>query len=1754
MIDTHMEKAMGRFQSEFNQDLQKLTPAQLKARRSAASKLAAAVGFGLEHLEERALFTVTPVANPGGPYTVNEGSSITLNASGSTGSIVKYEWDLKYNGSFVDQVNTSNPQLSYTAGAAKTATIALEVVDSSNTTSAPVTGTITINDVLPVITVTGGGNVNRGDTVPISWTYVDPGKEPISNWVVDWGDGTSTDTLASSANSDSHVYASDGTFTITVTSHQSVLGNDVTSSGTSSATVAAVNPVITLTGDSHVNELASYTLGFSAVDPSGIDTWAIDWGDGSQTDVLPGTATTDTHTYATHGTYTVTATAIDPAGDSSQAIKTVIADDVAPAPTIAGTPGAAINEGDTISLTATPNDPGSATTSYAWTVTKDGQPFTLPNGTVTNASTLSFVAGYKGSYVATVVVTDDANETGTVSTSSITANAVAPTVAITGASTPINKGDTISLTATPSDPGTGDTYTYLWSVTLGGNAYTDLGGASTTGSTFSFVAGRSGNYIVSVTVTDRDNGTGSASTGTIVADAVAPTVSVTGASTPIGEGTAISLTATPTDTGTDESFTYNWTVTKDGNAFNLPSPINTSSSELTFTPEDQGTYVATCTVTDSDGTQGSGNTGSIVVQDVAPTVSITGVPGSINEGTAINLTANPSEASSTRTYSYAWSVDTYANNTATPYTLPNGAVTDEQSFSFTPPTGATYIIHCTVTDDEGGQTTASSGQIAVANVPPTSTITGTPNAAVDEGTAVNLSASGSEPGSGHTFTYQWSVSDQHGASAPLSGGVASASDENGPNETAAQAFDGNINTKWLMFENTGWLEYDLGSSPAAVTQYNISSASDWPTRDPQSWQFQGSNNGSSWTTLDTQTSQSFSGALTTNDYPISNTTAYRYYRLNITANDGAGDTQLSELTLLAAGPQVVYTSSNSTANFTPVADGPYTATLTTTDENSHSSTQTVPFTVANVPPTVTIAGEPNSSITEGTAVALTSTETEPGPGGYTYAWSVTKDGDSFTLPNGVATNTSSLNFTPVAEGAYVASLDVTDSEGGTTTVSSTSITVTAAAPIASMTGVPQSAINEFSPLTLGVTASDVNPANTDSYSWSVTKNNVAYTLPSNVNTTGSSFTFTPDDANTWQVSCVVTNSEGQSTTVNSGDITVDPIAPTASITLTDGTRAEGNGISATAVVGSVGTTDTVTYAWSVQRDGNPYSLNGVVTSGSTFSFTPSDQGSYQIFLTATDSGGPTSTSTSAISVADVAPGVTITGAPASNTTTGEGTAISLGTTVTETGANDSVASYAWTVTKDGQSFDLGGAATNASTLTFTPVNAGVYVATVTVTNASDGNISGGQTQVSSSSMTVVNVPPTVVVTGTSGPVTNGTTLNFSAAATEPGSNTLSYAWTVTRNGHAITLANGIDTTSSTLSFAAGRAGSFIATCTVTDSEDGVGSDASNSVTVTDVAPSVTISGEPGTSIAAGTAVALTAAATDPGALERFNYSWSVTRNGLSYSLLNSVATNAATLNFTPDRVGSYIATVTVTDTDGGTTTVSSTAMAVNDVAPTVTVTGPQTSINEGQTLTFTGSATNPTIDDTFNYSWAVTRNGVSFTLPNGTSTSGTSLSFTVPTGGTYIATASVTDSAGSVGTGSAMETVNYVSPTVSITGTPSQSISAGSAVSLAATPAEAGSGHTFTYAWSVTRNGVAYTLPNGVATNGASLNFHPGRAGSFVATVLITDEVNATVTASTATIHVGDVRPPWASAESRLPASPKATCIDLTATPTLARR
>ncbi|WP_432840179.1 LamG-like jellyroll fold domain-containing protein [Dactylosporangium sp. CA-092794] len=117
--------------------------------------------------------------------------------------------------------------------------------------------------------------------------------------------------------------------------------------------------------------------------------------------------------------------------------------------------------------------------------------------------------------------------------------------------------------------------------------------------------------------------------------------------------------------------------------------------------------------------------------------------------------------------------------------------------------------------------------------------------------------------------------------------------ENAPNEVAVNLKDGNPSTKWLAFARSGWVAYQL-AKPVAVVSYLLTSANDAPGRDPRDFTLQGSNDGNAWTDLDPRTGQTFTGRLATNTYTFTNTTAYGYYRLNITANSGEPLVQLAE--------------------------------------------------------------------------------------------------------------------------------------------------------------------------------------------------------------------------------------------------------------------------------------------------------------------------------------------------------------------------------------------------------------------------------------------------------------------------------------------------------------------------------------------------------------------------------------------------------------------------------------------------------------------------------------------------------------------------------------------------------------------------------------------------------------------------------------------------------------------------------------------
>ncbi len=102
-----------------------------------------------------------------------------------------------------------------------------------------------------------------------------------------------------------------------------------------------------------------------------------------------------------------------------------------------------------------------------------------------------------------------------------------------------------------------------------------------------------------------------------------------------------------------------------------------------------------------------------------------------------------------------------------------------------------------------------------------------------------------------------------------------------------QIFDGSVATKVCIANvSTLWVSAKL-SAPAPVNVYKIASANDHDPRDPKDWTLYGSNDGETWIALDVRTDEDMPERNTYYTYTFDNSTAYAYYKLDITSNNGA---------------------------------------------------------------------------------------------------------------------------------------------------------------------------------------------------------------------------------------------------------------------------------------------------------------------------------------------------------------------------------------------------------------------------------------------------------------------------------------------------------------------------------------------------------------------------------------------------------------------------------------------------------------------------------------------------------------------------------------------------------------------------------------------------------------------------------------------------------------------------------------------------
>lgn len=143
-----------------------------------------------------------------------------------------------------------------------------------------------------------------------------------------------------------------------------------------------------------------------------------------------------------------------------------------------------------------------------------------------------------------------------------------------------------------------------------------------------------------------------------------------------------------------------------------------------------------------------------------------------------------------------------------------------------------------------------------------------------------------------------------------------------PGEDAAKAFDNDPNTKYLNFD-----KYNAGvtiklNTGRVVTGFKLTTANDFPGRDPTSYKLYGSNNGTTWTLIQQgNLSLSNDRFWTSPMITITNSTAYVYYYIffpTTKSGDGCGldcdSMQIAEITYYYDSNNATTSTDNSGGN------------------------------------------------------------------------------------------------------------------------------------------------------------------------------------------------------------------------------------------------------------------------------------------------------------------------------------------------------------------------------------------------------------------------------------------------------------------------------------------------------------------------------------------------------------------------------------------------------------------------------------------------------------------------------------------------------------------------------------------------------------------------------------------------------------------------------------------------------------------------
>ena len=528
------------------------------------------------------------------------------------------------------------------------------------------------------------------------------------------------------------------------------------------------------------------------------------------------------------------------------------------------------------------------------------------------------------------------------------------------------------------------------------------------------------------------------------------------------------------------------------------------------------------------------------------------------------------------------------------------------------------------------------------------------------------------------------------------------------------------------------------------------------------------------------------------------------------------------------------------------------------------------------------------------SVQLDGSTSSDGEGGdLTYAWTFASSDPSGTTVTLTGDDTAQPTFTaPNTAVALTFSLIVTDEAGNASTADTVVITVD--------TRLPTVAAGDdqiVAPNTV-VTLNGSGSSNTGGgvrFSWTQDGGNPSTLTLTGGTTATPSFT-SPAATGSYTLTLTVTDTTTGTSDDDSVTILVDATAPTAEAgpaqTVSPGTSVTLDGS------GSTDTEDdtALTYAWALTASDPTATLadlSGITTTAPTFT-APTTAGTLTFTLTVTDGGDNTHTDTVIITVD--APPTAEAGAPQ---TVNPGTSVTLngsGSTDAEDDTAGTDLTYAWALTASDPSATLADLSGTAPTFT-APSTPGTLTFTLTVTDSA-GN------EDTDTVVITLNTPP-VAEAGDAQTVIGNAQVTLSGSGTdteddESGTD-LTYGWALTGNPDTATI-NLNSSTSATATFIAPlTTTSLTFTLTVTDSSGG--SDTDTVVVTVDATPPTA---EAGSAVltTTGSRVRLSGSASTDGQSSIASYSWALTGNPDSETLV-LIGSGTATLTFTRPQSGDH---------------------------------------------------------------------------------------------------------------------------------------------------------------------------------------------------------------------------------------------------------